>query len=113
MAGKFRLAGVLRLRRLEEDGAKAALAGAHADLARTVEEAGGLAAYLDASPERPTTSAALSGLAASRAAASAVNGVQTATSTPSRALTAPRNSRASACVLCISQLPAMSGVRLM
>src|SRR5439155_4657807 len=50
--------------------------------------------------------------AASRAAASAVNGAQTATSTPSRGRTAARNSRASACVLCIFQLPAMSGMRV-
>ncbi|GAA1412319.1 MULTISPECIES: flagellar export protein FliJ [Oerskovia] len=72
MSTKFRLAGVLRLRRLEEDTAKARLASAHADLAQTVEEAGGLSAYLESSPDRATTGASLAAIAASRAATSAM-----------------------------------------
>ncbi|MHA7132024.1 flagellar export protein FliJ [Oerskovia turbata] len=72
MSTKFRLAGVLRLRRLEEDTAKAELAHAHADLAQTVEEAGGLAAYLESSPERSSPGASLAAIAASRAATSAL-----------------------------------------
>jgi flagellar protein FliJ len=72
MSTRFRLAGVLRLRRLEEDTAKARLATANADLAQTVEETGNLAAYLDASPEQATSGASLAAIAASRAATSAL-----------------------------------------
>lgn len=72
MNTKFRLAGVLRLRQLEEDAAKARLARANADLAQTVEEAGGLAAYLEASPDHASTGASLAAIAASRAATSAL-----------------------------------------
>jgi len=70
MSTRFRLAGVLRLRQLEEDTAKARLARANADLAQTVEEAGGLSAYLESSPDRATTGASLAAIAASRAATS-------------------------------------------
>ena len=72
MSTRFRLAGVLRLRRLEEDTAKVRLASAHADLAQTVEEAGGLAAYLEASPDHASTGLSLAAIAASRAATSAL-----------------------------------------
>ena len=71
MAG-FRLAGVLRLRRIEEDRARLRLVDAHADLAQTAESAGGVAAYLDASPERPADGVSLAAIAASRAASSAL-----------------------------------------
>ena len=69
MAGKFRLAGVLRLRKLEEDQARLRLVGADADLAETLDRVGGLSAYVNASPEDASSSASLAAIAASRAAA--------------------------------------------
>lgn len=72
MATRFRLAGVLRLRKIEEDTAKARLASANAALARTVEEAGGLVSYLEASPVQAGTGASLAAIAASRATTSAL-----------------------------------------
>jgi flagellar protein FliJ len=68
MVGKFRLAGVLRLRKLEEDQARMRLVGADADLGETLDRVGGLAAYVDASPEHASSSASLAAIAASRAA---------------------------------------------
>ncbi|OLT54267.1 flagellar export protein FliJ [Cellulosimicrobium sp. CUA-896] len=68
MAGRFRLAGVMRLRKLEEDQARMRLAGADADLTETLERVGGLAAYVEASPEHAGSRASLAAIAASRAA---------------------------------------------
>ncbi|MCA5895131.1 flagellar export protein FliJ [Isoptericola sp. NEAU-Y5] len=75
MANTFRLAGVLRLRKLTEDRAKLRLAGAGAELDGALERAGGLAAYVESSPEGAGTSASLAALAASRAAAGAMYSV--------------------------------------
>ncbi|MFC7879045.1 flagellar FliJ family protein [Isoptericola sp. NPDC057391] len=72
MTGRFRLAGVLRLRRLEEDQARLRVVEARARLARTSERADELAHGLEASPERVDGTAALAAVAASRAAASAL-----------------------------------------
>ncbi|WP_402372853.1 flagellar export protein FliJ [Isoptericola rhizosphaerae] len=75
MATTFRLAGVLRLRKLTEDQAKLRLAGAGAELDGALERAGGLAAYVDGAPEGAGSTASLAALAASRAAASAMYSV--------------------------------------
>jgi flagellar protein FliJ len=72
MAGRFRLAGVLRLRKLEEDQARMRLVGADADLGETLERVGGLAAYVGASPEHASSGASLAAIAASRAASASL-----------------------------------------
>ena len=72
MSRAFRLAGILRLRRLEEDQAAARLAAAHGDLAETTGRIDDLARRLDASPDRAADAASLAAVAASRAATNAL-----------------------------------------
>lgn len=72
MTGRFRLAGVLRLRRLEEDQARLRVAEARARLTRTAERTDELAHGLEATAERVDDAASLAAVAASRAAASSL-----------------------------------------
>lgn len=68
MSRLFPLAGLLRIRKMEEDRSRQRLAQANSNLAETLEEVGGLHAYLATERGRRGVNASLAAVAASRAA---------------------------------------------
>lgn len=68
MSRLFPLAGLLRIRKMEEDTSRQRLAEANANLSETLEEVGGLHAYLAQERDRTGVNASLAAVAASRAA---------------------------------------------